>query len=236
MTGYDLYVFFLCLFVFILLTGLSVFTVVTIVKMTIKLIHFGDEDEYILKLFDKKTQKKEKIKQRIDTIVSLLICIVLLAAFAIATSINMSEDKFSEDFPTYRVICSESMGSKHPSNHYLVDNKLDNQIQMFDIAKFEKVTSEAEIQLYDIVVYEIDEILVCHRIVEMKETKDGVVYILQGDAVGSPDYSPVKYSQIKAEYTGEKIKFVGSFVLFLQSPAGWLCIALTIFTIFAPLI
>ena len=145
----------------------------------------------------------------------------------------MSEDKFSEDIPTYRVICSESMGSKHPSNHYLDENNLDNQIQMFDIAKFKKVTSQDEIQLYDIVVYEIDETLVCHRIVDIKDSREGIVYILQGDAVGSPDYSPVKYSQIKAEYTGEKINFVGSFVLFLQSPAGWLCVALTIFTIFA---
>jgi hypothetical protein len=27
-------------------------------------------------------------------------------------------------------------------------------------------------------------------------------------------------------YTGEKIPFIGSFVLFMQSPAGWLCMLL----------
>ena len=34
-------------------------------------------------------------------------------------------------------------------------------------------------------------------------------------------------------YEGSRIPFVGSFVLFLQSPAGWLCVLLVIFAMIA---
>jgi hypothetical protein len=30
-------------------------------------------------------------------------------------------------------------------------------------------------------------------------------------------------------YHGERIPYVGSFILFMQSPAGWLCILLVVF-------
>ena len=33
-------------------------------------------------------------------------------------------------------------------------------------------------------------------------------------------------------YTGDRVQHVGSFVLFLQSPAGWLCIIFVIFMVF----
>jgi len=31
-------------------------------------------------------------------------------------------------------------------------------------------------------------------------------------------------------YEGNRIPFIGSFILFLQSPAGWLCVLLVIFS------
>ena len=34
-------------------------------------------------------------------------------------------------------------------------------------------------------------------------------------------------------YEGDRIPFIGSFVLFLQSPAGWLCIILALFAMIA---
>ena len=43
------------------------------------------------------------------------------------------------------------------------------------------------------------------------------------------DRFPVKYSQIKGIYRGERVQYVGSFVLFMQSPAGLLCILLILF-------
>ena len=39
----------------------------------------------------------------------------------------------------------------------------------------------------------------------------------------------MKYSQMRAIYRDEKIPFVGSFVAFMQSPAGYICILLVVF-------
>ena len=57
------------------------------------------------------------------------------------------------------------------------------------------------------------------------------------DANSYNDSFPVKYSQMVGIYTGDKVENVGSFVVFLQSPAGWLCIIFVIFmTFFIPLV
>ena len=41
------------------------------------------------------------------------------------------------------------------------------------------------------------------------------------------------YEQMRAIYRGHHIPFVGSFILFMQSPAGWLCAILIIVAMFA---
>ena len=96
---------------------------------------------------------------------------------------------------------------------------------------------EEDLKLYDIVVYEVDDMLIVHRIVGIEEPNQehpgNRYFLLQGDAVDSPDRFPVLYEQMRAIYTGERLPFVGSFVLFMQSPAGWLCMLLVVFAIFA---
>jgi hypothetical protein len=94
-----------------------------------------------------------------------------------------------------------------------------------------------DLKLYDVVLYEVDGILLSHRIVGIEEPNekhpDQRYFLLQGDAVESPDRFPVKYEQIKGIWRGEKIPFIGSFVLFMQSPAGWLCVLLVIVSMIA---
>ena len=76
----------------------------------------------------------------------------------------------------------------------------------------------------------MDDVLVVHRIIEIEEPNEFHPnerhFRLQGDAVDSPDRFPVLYAQMRAIYSGDRIPFVGSFVLFMQSPAGYLCILL----------
>ena len=73
---------------------------------------------------------------------------------------------------------------------------------------------EEDLKLYDIVVYKQDDIYVVHRIVGIEEPNEKHpnerYFLLQGDAVDSPDRFPVKYSQMQGIYTDEKIPFVGS--------------------------
>lgn len=124
------------------------------------------------------------------------------------------------------------METKNKKNEYLFENDLNNQINTFDLVLIYKKPSMDELKLYDIVVYEVDGIELVHRIVEIEEPNqyhpNERWFRLQGDAVDSPDRFPVKYEQIKGIYKDQHVPFVGSFILFMQSPAGWLCIILVV--------
>lgn len=143
---------------------------------------------------------------------------------------NLNETAVSETVPTFKVVNSASMSKKHKDNKYLFENNLNNQFDTFDLILTYKLPDEMDLKLYDIVVYEVDDMLLVHRIVNIEEPNEKHPtqrwFLLQGDAVGNPDRFPVTYSQMKAIYRSEHVKYLGSFVAFMQSPAGWMCIML----------
>ncbi len=237
MTQYEIYVFLLCLIVFVLLTTLSSVCLYLITKLSVRLIRVGAEDENILAEQQKVVSRKSKYGKIVDTVITVVLCTVLLVAFTVSVLIAVSDDMPLDDVPTYRVVKTGSMAEKHPDNRYLVDNRLDDQIQTFDLIRTEKLPAEQDLQLYDIVVYQMDDILVVHRIIEIEEPNaahpNERYFRLQGDASEAPDRFPVRYAQMLAIYRGERIPFVGSFVLFMQSPAGWLCVLLVVVAIVA---
>lgn len=234
MTSYDIYVLILCVIVFLLLTALSVVCVGMITQLTLKLIRSGAEDEQILAEHRKKQNKKaNKIIKIIDYAFSSIVCFVLVVVFISSFFVSCSEKADTWELPTaYRVVRTGSMATKNIENTYLVENALHDQIQTFDVIKTEKLPDEMELELYDIVVYEVDGMMIIHRIVEIEEPNethpDCRYFRLQGDAVDSPDRFPVRYEQMHAIYRGDRAPFLGSFVLFMQSPAGWLCVMLIV--------
>ena len=234
MTAYNWYIFFLCLIVFIALTILFSVLISSIINLTIKLIRSGVEDEEIKKEHRQKKNKKHKV---LENIISTFVSIVLMIILVSALLANLSGKAYFEDIPTLQAVKSDSMAEKHPDNEYLYDNSLNDQVQMFDLVFTYKMPSESNLKLYDIVVYEINGTKVMHRIVDIKDTTDSKknirLYTTQGDAINSPDKFDVKYDQMLGIYRGEHIPFIGSFIMFLQSPAGWLCILLVYITIIA---
>lgn len=236
MTDFDTYVFFLCLIVFSILTILSIVCISIIMHLTLKLIKNGIEDDKILKEHRKRQRKgKKKGIKLLDYAFSGMVCLIFVFLFACSLIIRYNEDKPVGDMPVYRVVRTGSMAEKHEKNTYLDKNGLDNQIQIFDLIRTEKLPDEMDLKLYDIVVYEVDGMLIVHRIVGIEEPNDYHpdcrYFRLQGDAVESADRFPVKYEQMRAIYSGDRIPFIGSFIFFMQSPAGWLCIGLIVFAI-----
>jgi len=234
MTSYDIYVFLLCLIVYILLTTMSVIVTVTITKMLLKMIRHGLEDENIIK--QKQTEERKRKGHCLDNVLSGIVSILFVAAFLFATYVNLQENSTFEHIPTLRIVNSASMAEKHKDNQYLTANNLNDQLQTFDLIFTYKLPAEEDLELYDIVVYEVDDILVIHRIVGIEEPNNSHkerYFLLQGDAIERPDRFPVYYSQMKAIYRGERVPFIGSFVTFMQSPAGWLCVILLVFTMIA---
>ncbi len=235
MGSYETYVFLLCLIVFLLLTGVSIFAISTIVKQLVKLIRLGGEDnalkiEYVEMLEGKRGTILEKI-------VSYIFCAIFLVFSVGVLYINVTQNSYSKDIPNLTVVKTKSMEEKNPKNEYLYLYNLDNQISAFDLIFVYEKPSQEDLKLYDIVVYEVDGVLLVHRIVQIEEPNQAHPnerwFLCQGDAVDAPDRFPVKYSQIRAIYHGERVPFVGSFVLFMQSPAGWLCIILIVGAIVA---
>ncbi len=233
MSDYDIYVFILCLLVFIALTTLSVVCLYIITKLTVRLIRGGLEDDKILEEQEKlKHQKVNKYAKIIDYAVSGVVCLVFVVMFIGATIVRCTETTCCGILPTYRVVRSGSMAEKHFMNKYLEENDLNDQIRTFDLIRTEKLPDEMDLELYDIVVYEVDGIMVIHRIVEIEEPNQEHpncrFFRLQGDASETPDRFPVRYQQMKGIYRGDRTPFIGSFILFMQSPAGWLCTLLIV--------
>ncbi len=211
-----------------------------ICKLTIKAIRHGIEDEAIIKEFSYLGEHKRKGK-RFDLFLSLFLCAIFCVAFIFSLSANSNGASKYDNFPTMRVVRSASMSKKHEKNIYLKQNGLNDQIKTFDLVFTYKVPKEEDIKLYDIVVYKADGKLIIHRIVGIEEPNQSHPnerwFLCQGDANSASDRFPVKYGQLMGIYRGERVPFVGSFILFMQSPAGWLCLLLVVaMVVVAPII
>ena len=231
MTPFEKYVFILCLIVFILLTSVFSAMLAIILRLNLKLIASGAEDERIFKEYSKASMKdKGKGAGWLEIAFTVVFACLLVGLFTFTTSMQVMENKVTSSIPTARVVYSESMSKKYKKNEYLFENDLNDQFSRFDLIVTYQLPKEEDLKLYDIVVYEIEDTVVVHRIVEIEEPNekhpDKRLFVLQGDNVARPDAEKVSYDQMKAIYTGERIPFIGSFVLFLQSPAGYMCFIL----------
>ena len=237
MTGIETYVFVICLIVFSLLVAMFTFFIVSMVKMEIKLINYGHRDENIKKELLKKQKGQPKATLWFNRCVSLLLCLIFLVLFLFAIYIRTNENRPANGIPSIKVVKSESMATKNKKNTYLVDNNLNDQFQMFDIIICEHLPKEEDLELYDVVVYKYKDSYVIHRIIAIEEPNEKHPnerqFLLRGDAVEWSDEFPVLYSQMQGIYHGKRLPYVGSFVMFLQSPAGWLCLILVVFSMVA---
>ena len=240
MVGFELYVFFLCLIVFIALTALFSFMIYYIGKQRALVISNGIEDEKIKERLTKKlnrdSTKTGKIIEKVEKILSLVLCVFLCFVLLITAISSCRGDTKIKALPAIKVVASTSMSEKYEKNSYLFKNNLDDQLQLFDVVLLHKLPKEEDLKLYDIVVYEhITGALFIHRIVAIEEPNENHPnerhFVLQGDAVHYPDTFPVRYSQMRSIYRGERIPNVGSFVYFMQSPAGIMCLILFVLSL-----
>ncbi len=233
MTSYDTYVFILCLIVFVVLTAVFVSTIVMMTKQGLRLISIGAEDKRIYKEYiDRKNNPDDTASGGHSVALTVFFACVIAIIFSFTLVIKLSGDKQTNAIPTCRVVYSQSMSEKYEKNTYLFENHLDDQFSRFDVVITYQLPKEEDLKLYDIVVYEVDDVLLIHRIVGIEEPNEKHPnerhFVLQGDFVDRPDKFPVLYSQMKAIYRGEHIPFVGSFIMFLQSPAGYICLLLVV--------
>lgn len=238
MTSYEWFVFFLCLFIFVSLVLFLGVLIYQIFKLSKKTIEGGLEDENIIKEKQKEKQKKNnKALNIIGKAISYVVTFIVGAVFIFSMSVKVMEDITPNGMSTIQVVASDSMSYKHEKNTYLEENDLDDQFQKFDLVTIHKLPGEFELELYDVVVYKYNkDISLIHRIIAIEEPNEQHPehrhFLLKGDANEFNDKFPVLYEQMEGIYTGDRVQHVGSFVLFLQSPAGWICIIFVIFMVF----
>lgn len=236
MTTFEVYVFILCLIVFLSLSIFIGCLIGTIFGLSRKTIKFGAEDDKLIQKYNKNMEEKMTPMKKVGRFFSAALVVIFTAIFASSVAINITSNYVDTGLSTFRVVESDSMSRKDKSNQYLVENNLNDQFSMFDIILTHKLPDEKDLKLYDIVVYDFEGIMIIHRIVGIEEPNynhpDCRHFALRGDNNIYTDRTPVLYSQMKAIYRGEKIPFVGSFVMFLQSPAGYLCALLIVFCYF----
>jgi len=233
MSSFEIYVLILCAIVFTALSALFFFLISYIIKLTQRLVRSGAEDETIkIEYANEQKKKARRLPVVIDRIVSGVLCCILFAFFLFSLLVNISGYRcISDTIPALSVVKSNSMSYKNATNTYLFENALNNQFDTFDIVLTYKLPPAEELRLYDVVLYEVGGTPVIHRIVGIEmpnEKHEDYYFLLQGDAIDNPDRFPVYYEQMRGIYRGEHIPFVGSFVAFMQSVAGYLCVLLTV--------
>lgn len=73
----------------------------------------------------------------------------------------------------------------------------------------------------DIITYmEADNKIVTHRIVEVIQNGENVMYTTKGDNNNAPDRNPVLSDNVMAKYTGITVPYLGYFINFSQSKNG----------------
>ncbi|MBR2029401.1 MAG: hypothetical protein IJ999_00670 [Clostridia bacterium] len=202
-----------------------------------QLINAGTHDEKITTEYKKQQEKKPSLFAKIaDKVVLVLCCVVIFGAFGFSIAVEANGGKVCTGLPVLNVVESDSMSFVSEDNKYSYGKGYTDQFQMMDIVLTHELPAEKDLKVGDIVVYQQNKIMVIHRIVAIEEPNDKHserYFLLQGDANKNADMFPVKYSQMKSIYKGKRIPFVGSFIKFMQSPAGWLCILLVVFAIIA---
>lgn len=232
MTGYDLYVLVLCLVMFVLTLLLFGLMLGIIMVQKLRAIAGGLHDKDIVKEY-RNYHGDRSCHKCAYSVISFILALVLLAFMGGVISMQFTDTKMQGDYILPRVVLSDSMSYQRETNTYLKENNLNNQFDTFDLIFTHALPDEFELEVYDIVVYEVEGDLIIHRIVSIEEPTaehpDHRYFELRGDAVRTSDKKPVLYEQMRAIYKGQKIPFVGSFVHFMQSPVGYICVLLVIF-------
>ena len=205
-----------------------------ITKQSLRLIKVGAEDEAIKEELESKDKKKRGcFTEVVERIILLCLCVFLSFCFVFSVVTAVTEESKVGAIPQLKVVSSTSMAYKYEGNKYLFDNQIDNQLQMFDVVVAHQLPDQMDLKLYDIVVYEVDNVLLIHRIVGIEEPNASHPnerhFLMQGDAVQYPDKFPARYDQMRAIYRDIRVPFVGTFVVFMQTIAGFLCFLLVVF-------
>ena len=198
--------------------GLCWLTFYSFLRMYKLEVKYGLRDEQIKKEYSSKKKNKWSLLGQIGSWVAL---VALFSLFVTGIVYKANGEVFSLSNKVALVIKSGSMSDFYNEE---VANKNNNdrslQFAVGDICYFEKISSDSELTIGDVYGYKSKDKIITHRLVAVY----GDSYQFRGDNNSTYDGN-VTRDTIIYHYTGEKVKGLGSFVLFAQSYFGMFALA-----------
>ena len=200
------------------------------ISSSIKEVKTNKRDiELIDKLISEKTikvVKRKKITKIVKNVLfyAFLVILIPFLAYSIVLRIKGSEPKIGNTI--IMVVGSGSMSFKNEANDYLYsinDERRDYQFNKGDIIFLTVVTSDSELEQYDVICFDNGSENIIHRIKDLEIKDNKTIYTTRGDANNQDDdfiEGGLTIDNVIGEYHGKKLSGIGNLVLFLQNPIG----------------
>ena len=209
------------------ITFAAIFTILyrSYVKATLKELGTGKRDIELMDEYIYSSRPSVIFRRKVWKIVKgvcfYALLLILIPLFILSIWNRINGNVMMLDDRAMMVVASGSMSRRNTANGYLDTNGLDNQLDTYDMILVERVESDEELSLYDVIAF-VDDTgkNVIHRIIGIKHQNGTVRYETRGDSNNQSDaYSPV-IGDIIGRYTDTKIPALGAFIMFFQSVGG----------------
>lgn len=172
-------------------------------------------------------------KKRIAIITNTFLGIVysfLFVIFVFALTFRLSNEQFFFNDTALLAIKTSSMETVHKDNTYIEENKLSNQFKQYSLISIDKVKSEEDIELYDIVAFKNSKgHIIVHRVIKIgfDEKNNSTYYTLRGDANKSSllEETHLSFDKVIGKYNGFHNYGLGILIIYLQSNIGLIAVA-----------
>lgn len=182
-------------------------------------------------LYPKYYYKKKKSRSNWNILgnsILAVLFVIMVVGFIFAMIIKGSNQAISIKGVTYYVIETGSMEEVNQNNDYLINPTSDNEyintrINQYSLVGIEDYTDVSQLEVYDIVAFEMDGKVVVHRLLAINLEEDGsYTFTFRGDAnrYSLADEIDVSEDRIVGVYNGYQSFILGSLIVYLQSGIG----------------
>lgn len=161
------------------------------------------------------------VKKILRWIISIVLILIIIINFTLIIKSEVNKEEVPDFFGyTPFIIVSGSMEPTIKTNDVIITSKIkEKDIKVGDVLSYKSVQ---------------DNIIITHRLIEIKNENDQKVYIFKGDNNTSVDEEKVTYSNIQGKYL-YSIPYIGTLVTYVKTPSGMamvIAVILLIFVIF----